>query len=197
MTGPQDRNRRADAQRSRTSILEAAVHVLNADPEASVGAIATAAAVTRQTVYAHFPSRERLLVAVLDHLTEETVAAMDAADLDTGPAVDALLRLLEAGSRTAGRYPVLFQKLGSLPVHPHADQRRHVPIGDRLKRIIQRGQQAGEFDDQLSLDWLVAVTIKLGHAASEEAEAGRLSSVEATEALHVSLLRVFGAAAPR
>lgn len=193
MTRSQARKRRADAQRSRASILDAAVQVLNTDPDASVEAIAAAAGVTRQTVYAHFPAREHLLTAVLERLTDEAVAAIDAADLDTGPAADALLRLLDAGQRTSGRYPALFQKLSSLPVSPHADHQRHAPVADRLKRIIRRGQEAGEFDHQLSPDWLVAVTIKLGHTASEEVDAGRMSSTEATEALRTSLLRVFGA----
>ncbi|TMR96952.1 TetR/AcrR family transcriptional regulator [Nonomuraea basaltis] len=193
MSSSQARNRRADAQRSRASILDAAVQLLNARPDASVEAIATAAGVTRQTVYAHFPSREQLLAAVLDRITEEAVAAMDAVDLDTGPAADALLRLLDAGDRTAGRYPVLLQKISSLPVSPQADEERHAPVADRLKRVIQRGQATREFDDLLPPDWLVAVTVKLGHTASEEVDAGRMSREQAAQALHTSLLRVFGA----
>ncbi|MFE3147376.1 hypothetical protein ACFXJ6_12025 [Streptomyces sp. NPDC059218] len=50
---------------------------------------------TRQSVYAHFRSREQLLLAIVDRITEEIIAAMDAADLHTGPAADALLRLLD------------------------------------------------------------------------------------------------------
>ncbi|KAB2350122.1 TetR/AcrR family transcriptional regulator [Actinomadura rudentiformis] len=187
------RNRRADAQRSRAAILDAAVQVLNTRPDASVEAIAAAAGVTRQTVYAHFPSRERLLAAVLDRLTEETVAEMDAADLEVGPAADALLRLIDAGARTAGRHPVLLQKISALPVSPQGDQERHTAVADRLKRIIQRGQRTGEFDDRLPPDWLVAVTIKLAHTASEERDAGRLTGEEADELLRTSLFRLLGA----
>lgn len=190
------RNRRADARRSRASILDAAVEVLNADPDANVEAIAAAAGVTRQTVYAHFPSREQLLAGVLDRVTEEAVAAMDTVDLDAGPAAVVLLRLLDASSRTAGRYPVLLQKISSLAVSPQADRERHASVADRLKRVIQHGQATGEFDNRLSPDWLVTVTVKLGHAASEEVDAGRMSTTTATEVLHTSLLRVLGVAMP-
>ncbi|MEU2896259.1 TetR/AcrR family transcriptional regulator [Streptomyces sp. NPDC001273] len=196
MTSRQSPRRRADAQRSRAAILDAAIRLLNIHPDTSVEAIATAAGVTRQTVYAHFPSREQLLTAALDRITEEAVAAMDAAGLDAGPAADALLRLLDASNRTAGRYPVLLQKISMLPADPHTDHERHAPVADRLKRVIRRGQETGEFDGGLSPDWLVAVTISLGHAAGGEVNAGRMSGEDAAEALHASLLRVLGAAAP-
>ncbi|MEU7001831.1 TetR/AcrR family transcriptional regulator [Nonomuraea sp. NPDC046570] len=196
MTPPQARNRRADALRSRASVLDAALPLLNAHPDASMEAVATAADVTRQTVYAHFRSRELLLAAVIDRITEEAVAAMDAADPDTGPAGEALLRLLDAGARTAGRYPVLLQKISSLAVSPQADHERHTPVTDRLKRVIRRGQQTGEFDDRLSPDWLATVTIKIAHAASEEIDTGRMSRKEAAQALHTTLLRALGATTP-
>ncbi|MBE1530797.1 TetR/AcrR family transcriptional regulator [Actinomadura algeriensis] len=193
MTSSPARNRRADARRSRAAILDAAVRVLNARPDAGMGAVATAAGVTRQTVYAHFPTRERLLSGVLDHLTAATVAEMDAADLDTGPAAEALLRLLDAGARTAGRHPVLMRALAALPADPDGDAERHTEVADRLRRVVRRGRRTGEFDDRLPVDWLVAVIITLSHTASEERDAGRLSAAEADEALRTTLLRLLGA----
>ncbi|TDE56845.1 TetR/AcrR family transcriptional regulator [Nonomuraea mesophila] len=193
MSSSPARARRADARRSRAVILDAAIRLLNARPDASVDAIATAAGVTRQTVYAHFPSRQRLLAAVLDRLTEETVAEMDAAGLDTGPAADALLRLIDAGARTAGRYPVLMQVLSTLPVPAEEDQARHTAVADRLRRVIERGLRTGEFGHHLPVGWLVTATITLSHAASEERTAGRLPDEEADEALRISLLRLLGA----
>lgn len=197
MSSTSSRNQRSDARRSRARILEAAIRVLNRDPEASLETIAASAGVTRQTVYAHFPSRHHLLTGVLDRITEEAVAAMDAAALDRGSAEEALWRLLEASTRTFRHYPVLVQKLASLPVDPQEDRARHEPVTARLQRVIERGQQAGEFDDRLSTGWLVAVTVRLGHLASEEAEAGRMSEVEAAETLRLSLLRVLGVCVER
>lgn len=188
------RKRRADARRSRAAILDAAARILDAQPDASLETIATTAGVTRQTVYAHFPSRNQLLLAVVDRVTEEVVAAMDAAELQAGPATDALLRLLDAGKLVARRYPVLLQKISALPVSPQADHDRHTPVADRIRLVIQRGQQAGEFDDRLPADWLVAVTVKLAHTASEEQDAGRMSGQEAEHALRTSLRRMLGAA---
>lgn len=172
---PPPRKRRSDAHRSRAAILDAAPRVLDADPDAGLEAVASAAGVSRQTVYAHFPSREELLFAVADRITEEAVTAMDAVDLDAGPAADALMRLLDTGMSAARRYPVLLQRISALPVGPQAGRDQHRPVADRIERVILRGREAGEFDDRLPVDWLVAAAIGLGHLASEERDAGRMS----------------------
>ncbi|NKY89569.1 TetR/AcrR family transcriptional regulator [Nocardia veterana] len=194
MTGSPIRKRRADADRSRTAILDAAARILDEQPDASIEAIATSAGVTRQTVYAHFPSRDRLLREVLDRLTERTAAAMDAADPGDGPAVTALLRILDAAATEAGRYPVLVQQINALPTGSQEDHARHTPIADRIERVVRRGRETGEFDRTLPLRWLVTVTIQLAHAASEERDRGRLSGQDAENALRISLLRILAVA---
>ncbi|WP_433263110.1 TetR/AcrR family transcriptional regulator [Micromonospora vinacea] len=190
MSGSADRNRRADARRNNSTILDAAVRLLDAQPDASLDAIAGAAGVTRQTVYAHFPSREHLMAAVVRRITDQAVAAMDAAEPDEGSATDALIRVLEAGAQTAGRYPSLIQQIASIPVSPQVDEERHAPVADRISRVIRRGQATGEFDNGLSADWLAAITIKIGHAAGEEVDAGRMSRAAAADALRTALIRL-------
>lgn len=175
------------------AILDAAVRLLNERPDTGLETIASAAGVTRQTIYAHFPSREELLSAVVGEITEQAVAAMDASGLDDGPAAEALFRALDASRRTIGRYPVLLQAIGAAAVSPQADRDRHTPVADRLRRVIRRGQHSGEFDSGLAPDWLVAATIALGHAASDESDTGRMSPERATAALRASLLRLYGA----
>ena len=188
------RNRRADAQRSRASILDAAVELLSADPERSLEAVAAAAGVTRQTVYAHFPSREHLLAAVLERVTDTAVAELDAVDLEAGSATDAVLRLLTASARLTARHRPLFRLAGARPMAPDEDRRRHAPAVERLGRVIARGQRAGEFDDRLPPGWLATVVVQVGHAAGAEVDAGALTPEEAAAALRISVLRVLGAA---
>ncbi|WP_019546276.1 TetR/AcrR family transcriptional regulator [Streptomyces sulphureus] len=178
--------RRADALRSRASVLSAAVHVLAGRPEAGLDDIAKAAGVSRQTVYAHFGSREKLLDAVLDHVTAEVVAAMDASAAEAESAEAALLRSLEASRRLADRQPLLRDR----PLSSERSRELHRPIVERLSEIVRRGQGSGEFGDQLPAAWLVEAIIALAHTAAEQTAADRMTAEEAESALSGSLLRL-------
>jgi AcrR family transcriptional regulator len=158
-------------------------------------AIATAAGVTRQTVYAHFSSREKLLAAVLRHATDAAVETLEALDLEAGSATEALLRLLEASARITERHRLLLRAVRPQPVSAGPDRRRHAPAIDRLSGIIVRGQRAGEFDSGLPSGWLAAVVLQLGHTARDEVDAGAMTHDEAATALRLSVLRVLGAPA--
>jgi AcrR family transcriptional regulator len=187
------RRRRADAERSITAILDAAVEVLSERPEASMEDIARAAGVARQTVYAHYPSREALLEAVQERALADAVAAIDAADPEAGPPAEALDRLVSAGWETLGRHARLVDAFLALR---SADDLHalHRPIFERDEKLIERGQRAGVFDRQLSATWLSAAAMGLFHAAAQEVGAGRMPADEAATALKRTLRRVYGVA---
>ncbi len=153
------RRRRADAEQNLAAILQAAIEALGAQPEASVEDIARAAGVSRQTVYAHFPSRNALRDAVVERATAEVTAACDAPGLDDAPPAESLIRLLDAGWAASARYPFLWH----LPaVSAEVDLERHGPVIDRLRDLIRRGQDSGDFDASLSPDWLLAAGLAIG-----------------------------------
>ncbi|MFY1693176.1 TetR/AcrR family transcriptional regulator [Plantactinospora sp. WMMB782] len=194
-TGSRPRRRRSDADRSAAAVLDAAVEVLGRNPDAKVEQVAVAAGVTRQTVYAHYPSRPLLLGAVVARITDEAVAALDAADVDSGTATEALLRWLDATWRLFDRYPLLLDP-SVAAADPAEDDRRHAPVVARLARLVRRGQAGGEFDRTASPAWLVSATVALGHAAGGEVAAGRATTAEAAAALRRSILRVYGVRQP-
>ncbi|GAB3813497.1 TetR/AcrR family transcriptional regulator [Micromonospora zhanjiangensis] len=192
LTSPgRSRRRRSEAGRSIAAILDAAVRILGTRPQASVDDVAAAAGVSRQTVYAHFASRDALLAAVIRHLTEETVAAMDAARLDEGAAAEAVVRFFDASWRTLERYPLLLTIEG--PTSPEEDREVHRPVLDRLDRLVRRGRDAGEFDREFPTEWLVTAAVAVGHAAGAEVAAGRMSTAEARSVVRRSVLRLLGA----
>lgn len=117
--------------------MDAAAEVLRERTDASMDDIARAAGVSRQTVYAHFSSRDALRAAVLERATAETAAAIDVTKLGDLPPREALVRVLDAGWRIAARYPVLWHLP---PVSEEEDASRHAPLMGLLADII--GQAA-------------------------------------------------------
>lgn len=188
---PSARRRRADAARSSAAILDAARRVWSARPEARLEEIAAAAGVARQTVYAHYASRELLLGAVGASAGAEAIAAVDAAALDEGSPAAALARLLRASWQTFARYPFL-RHSATTPVSAQGAHAHHEPINERLERLIERGQDTGDFDSRLSPVWLRAAMVGLLHAAYEEVATGHMTAEDAAAALERSIFRVFG-----
>lgn len=186
------RRRRSDARRSIDAILNAARTVVGERPDASMEDIATTAGVTRQTVYAHFPSRDALIVALIDAAEAETLAAMDAARLDAAPPADALGQFLDIGWQLIRRYPLLLDP--TLTRIPRADgDNPHHAVTARLERLIRRGQRTGDFDQSLPAGWLADAILGLGHTAAEQVAARHLTTSEASTMLLESTLRLCGA----
>jgi AcrR family transcriptional regulator len=191
-TATATRRRRSDARRSIDAILNAARTVLGERPDASMEDIATAAGITRQTVYAHFPSRDILIVALIEAARAEGLAAIDAARIDTAPPAEALGQFLDISWQLPRHYPLLFDP--ALNRTPRLDgSNPHLGVAARLEQLIRRGQRAGDFDRTLSASWVAAAILALGHTAAEQVAAGRLTTSKAAAMLLDSTLRLCGA----
>jgi AcrR family transcriptional regulator len=194
-TAPPGRRRRADARRSFDAILNAARIVFDERPDASMEDIATAAGVTRQTVYAHFSSRDALITALLHAVGAETVAAIDAARLDAIPPADALRQFLDIGWQLIRRNPrLLGPAVGRDP--PGSNNPHHAGTA-RLEQLIRRGQRAGDFGSTLPAAWLTAAILGLFRTAAEQVDTGRLTASQAAAMLLDSTLRLCGADSAR
>jgi AcrR family transcriptional regulator len=190
--GSSGRRLRADAERSISAILDAAVDVLAERPDASIGQIALAAGVARQTVYAHYESREALLGAVADRALAKAVAAIDAAEPERGAPAEALERLVRAWWETVERHARVLEALAQ--AFPHAAELHefHSPILERLERLVRRGQRAGDFDRRLPVGWVAVAFLALMHAAAGEVASGRMDAAAAGRALERTVPRAFG-----
>jgi serine phosphatase RsbU (regulator of sigma subunit) len=69
-----DRRRRADAEVNRERIVQAAMELLQAEPDASLEEIAGAAGLSRATIYRHFSSRSQLDAAARERARETSDA---------------------------------------------------------------------------------------------------------------------------
>lgn len=189
--GAPERQRRADAERSIAVILDAALELFAERPEASMAEIASAAGVARQTVYAHFSSREALIVAAADRALAETLSAFDAAEPSRGKPSEALDRLIVAWWGSVARHARVLDVFASAYPNAAAARDLHTPILERLEELIARGQEAGEFDAELPRGWLAAAFLGLMHVSADEVRAGRVDAAVAGRALAAGIPRVF------
>ncbi|MER6506355.1 TetR/AcrR family transcriptional regulator [Nonomuraea sp. NPDC001636] len=187
--------RRADAERNIAAILEAGTRLLSADPGASVAEIAKAAGVGRVTLYGHFPSREALVDAVLDHTVGLADAILEDEALDTAPAPEAMAGLLHSSWEILDRHRRLFvaadRVLPTERIREHHDR----PLR-RVERLIARGQDDGDFRTDLPLEWLVTTFFAIIHSAAQEREAGRLAAEEVEPVLIRTMLSLLTSPSP-
>jgi TetR/AcrR family transcriptional regulator, mexCD-oprJ operon repressor len=171
------RKRRADAERSISSIIDAALEALSSDPDASMAEIARRAGVVRATVYMHFPTRESLLDAVMEHATGLVADAIRGAEPDRGEPKEALERVLRATwKQLSDFHGILALNMSRLSAKEL--RRRHLPMTTQFIPLLERGQAEGVFRSDVSPLWLIAVVRAIVHVASTELQAGRLSQAD-------------------
>lgn len=174
--------RRADAERNIAAIVSAGVELLSANPNVSMAEVARQAGVGRVTLYAHFPSREVLVEAVVARTIREAETLLAEQNLDSLPADEGVEVLLRAS------WPVL-DRFRRVRVAAQAElgeerlRRQHDEAFAHVDRLVSRGRREGVFRTDLPRAWLVTTVYAMLHAAADEVEAGRLKPGKASELL--------------
>lgn len=189
LSAARTRARRADAERNIAAITEAAIATFGRDPDASLADVAAAAGVGRVTLYAHFPNRRALIEATLDHILTEGRAALEAAEIDDGPAPEALARAIESAWAVLDRHI----SLHALARDDVSDQlrQRHEPFLARIEALIERGRRERTFRTDLPTSWLVTTYYTMVHGAGREVVEGRLDAADAPRLLTATLLAAY------
>ena len=172
---------RADARRNVQRILEATTALIARDPAISMERIAEGAGVSRATLYHHFPNRDALMDALTDQSIEEVTAALAAARPAEGAPSEAMERVLRAAWQVIGRYRglvIVNQRLERAVLRARLE-----PALAPLRTLIARGQDGGEFDPELPVEWLIGTLTDLIHGASRQVTAGSMDAAAAERVL--------------
>jgi AcrR family transcriptional regulator len=180
-SGPPPRERRLDARRNLESIIDAARRTFAENPRASMQQVAAAAHLHRATVHRHFASRDDLLNALQVRAMDEAVAALRDANLDDGPAADALRRATRAFMELAERWQIT--RYAAVQQEGPAVEE----VGRIMGRLIARGQREGVVRDDLDADVLTTIWGGIFSNAALFLQRG-MSVDEASEAISTVLL---------
>lgn len=181
---------RAVAARNVGAILDAAEELMQLEGHASISAVAAQAGVSRVTVYAHFPTPDALLEAVVERAVRRTVTALEAARPADGPPVEALERIVAQGWQHLAGYQAMSQAVAEL-LSAEAVTRTHQAALTAISGLLARGQADGSFRTDLPAQWLVHASIALIHACNDCVRAGRIDPGDAVRILNISIRDLF------
>jgi AcrR family transcriptional regulator len=161
------RKPRADAQRNRERILDAAKREFTrSGAEASLEEIAKKARVGPGTLYRHFPTREDLLVAVYRSGMEK-LAAAERTFADTLPPVEALrawLLLFVDGVETKH---IIAPVLNTLVGDPKkVFETSYTQIHDAIRALVKRAIQSGDIRKDLDPVDLLRALVGVANVAT-------------------------------
>jgi AcrR family transcriptional regulator len=144
-------------------------------------AIATAAEVSRVTLYLHFPSREELLSATVASLFDKVDRLLAGQPLETLPPAEAMERMVRTAWEALARYLAFVASCGRqhgdiVTMHEHA-------VREQTRTLLRRGRGLGSFHTDQPLEWQVAICHDLLVTAANQVGADRLNADAAVQAL--------------
>jgi AcrR family transcriptional regulator len=188
--------RRRDAEVNRDSLLEAALRALLDDPDAGLDAVASAAGLSRRTLYGHFASRDVLVGALADRAGEHIAGVVGRVRAGTSPGehpLTTLARLEVSLWRTIERYRLL----GSLATRPEhrARVRSHTGQLHELRTdLVEAGRRRGDLAEALPVPLVVRLVAGVPIALFDAVLEGALPAGDAARADALTVLAVAGAA---
>ena len=160
---------RRDAVRNRGRLVDAAAQAFREEGlGASVNAIAERAGVNVATLYRHFPTKDALIVAVLEAVLEPLVAARDRALAVEDPG-EMLPTFFREAVRLQAEHRGLVDALGRYPKGAEVRAQLREPSIEIVTPLVERAHRDGQLRrDFDALDLLVALHMLVVAAEGRE-----------------------------
>ncbi|MEU9291195.1 helix-turn-helix domain-containing protein [Streptomyces sp. NPDC048275] len=162
----------------REHVLRSAAALLARKSTATMDEVAKAAGISRATLHRQFAGRDALVRALESLCIEECEAALDAADLDAGPAQEALRRLVKEMEGAAGLFAFLYTE--NQLFEGEEVNEGWAGIDARIGDLFRRGRQSGEFRIDLTPAWLTEALFGLIASGAWAVMEGRVAAKDFT-----------------
>jgi AcrR family transcriptional regulator len=168
---------------NRERVLDAATELIRSEGErVPMARIAERAGVGVGTVYRHFPTREALLGALVHRSFGIAVANARAAAEHPGPALEGVRRFFLATLRDRERFVLPLH--GGPAVFTPATRELQAEVRTVLRRLLERGQAAGELRKDLTPEDLIVATSLLSRPLPGTGDWERLAHRQIELVLH-------------
>ncbi|MCK0536583.1 TetR/AcrR family transcriptional regulator [Alcanivorax quisquiliarum] len=162
------------------ALLRSLARTLTENAGATLQEMATAAGVSRATLYRFAATREQLLDAVQKHVLEVMARILDAAGLDSRPPLEALRQLIanyiEEREFCAFMISQFDPYIKRNAVAPFPEECQ--VFEERLDQFFQRGQAAGAFRSDMPSRWLTDLFFGFIFTLCESEYRGRIARVD-------------------
>jgi|SRR3954470_14364317 AcrR family transcriptional regulator len=177
---------------TRRGLLDAATVVLSKDNTASLSDVATVAGVGRTTLHRYFPTRERLIRALVEDALDRVADAISAAEPQDGPVLEALQRVTDTVVPLGPSLAFLHAE----PAVYNAPEliRRWYDALEPVAQAVERGQADGSLRDDLPVKWVVDAYAGAILTAWDTADEGRIWLQDAPRLVMTTIVN--GIAAP-
>ena len=139
--------------RTSAAILDAAAHVFSEEGAgANLATVASAAGVSRATLYRYYPNRESLLEALVVYALSQAGDRLADAGLERASVEEAIERVARALVSVGDRYAVVASE--QLKCDPAIPDRL---IGTPVRAVLERGVQEGLIRQDIPSDVLAAL----------------------------------------
>ena len=173
---------------TRDRILDVALDVLGANPDAGMGEVATAAGVVRRTVYDHFPSRLDLVRTLTERAVTEMTAVLTEANASRAEADATWVEFVARVWPVAHRYRVLLAlRRGEFGEAIHA---LLAPLDELLADLVKRGQDSEVFAQHLPAGVLSQLAYGAVFAIADSDRSGRTLGARAATITSLLMLGV-------
>ncbi len=155
---------RTDAERTVTTILEAAERTLGRNPAATIEQIAEAAGVACTTVHRRFATREALIDALAAWASRHFADAVEAAHPDTAPPLVALYQMTVNVLDVKISWGYAMSRACSASPDVAGV---HTDVRNTCERLFRRAQQSGLLRNDIDIRWVRRVYYALIDEATQ------------------------------
>lgn len=167
---------RADAERNRRLIIDAATRILGREPEASVQEVVDESGVGRTTFYRHFPNRDELLEAVTEEVMDRARRRAAEATIVAGDPETSIRNLSRALLDVGFEWgPLIASREGASEAFEAAK------VSDESPTLIflDEGRERGELRTDFPRDWMRSLVQAVALTAIEQVAAGDVTRADA------------------